>query len=560
VRAAAGLPLPLPPPPRLHTLTPTAACCDPDALPASCTLCSPMLQFPYGWAPSEMFYNMPQLGSSPLRLDACAVAGILTGDVRAWDDPALQELNPEVHPHLAACPSAQVHAGPLLSRLAPRELPVSCREAHPPPRPRLPPHSQSCCPLLCCGQHTTAFPRAPHQAELPDLPLTLVYLNLSMPITQTLTQWLAAECPAWTVGVTDNLQDVVAALGDGEESCSLGPACPCWHGGAEGCVAQPELQGRVHARRRAVPATPSCCTPAADLIASTDVEGTWRAVNATPGAIAIGGSMPVGQYVATYPDAMQYAVVRNAAGDFVAPNGDLNASAVAALAAGAPSPADPAQDWSQLYAQPPSRYPILYWGMMTAPRDLTADGPRGHYIKDAGRRIFAPALSVLMLGTRGLCGGARHSCPYSPAWPRRRPLRSGLPAHSRGPGHGGRHQRAPAACGAAACSPAVLVQVSCGTGAAGLAATAASKHCRLSCRPACPATCQAAASDSCESALLPPCPVAASRSVTTALLPAYRPQPALQHPRPPQAPPAATCAVGFPWLHCFLLPSPLLRF
>lgn len=435
------------------------------------------------------------------------------------------------------------------------------------------------------------------------MPLTLVYLNLSMPITQTLTQWLAAECPAWTAGVTDNLQGVVAALGDGEESCSPGPACPCWHGGAEGCDAQPELHGRVDARRRAVPATPSCCTPAADLIASTDVEGTWRAVNATPGAIAIGGSMPVGQYVATYPDAMQYgvlpsflnasfpllssllhalavpanlhapasgssgpgpppraAVVRNAAGDFVAPNGDLNASAVAALAAGAPSPADPAQDWSQLYAQPPSLYPILYWGMMTAPRDLTADGPRGHYIKDAGRRIFAPALSVLMLGTRMLCGRGRHACVNSPAWPRRRPLCSGLPAHSRGPGHGGRHQRTPAACGAAACSPAVLVQVSCGTGAAGLAATAASKHCRLSCRPVCPATCEAAVSDSCMSALLPPCPVAASRSATTALLPAYRPQPALLHPRPPQAPPAATCAVGFPWLHCFLLPSRLLRF
>lgn len=125
-----------------------------------------MLQFPYGWAPSEIFYNMPQLGSSPLRLDACAVAGILTGDVRAWDDPALQELNPEVHPHLASLPSAQVHAGPLLPRLGPRELPVSSRKAHPlhahcsPHTARAAGPCRGCCPPVLWPTHH-ASPHAP---------------------------------------------------------------------------------------------------------------------------------------------------------------------------------------------------------------------------------------------------------------------------------------------------------------------------------------------------------------------------------------------------------------
>lgn len=29
--------------------------------------CRPMTQFPYGWAPSEVFYNVPQLGNTPLK-------------------------------------------------------------------------------------------------------------------------------------------------------------------------------------------------------------------------------------------------------------------------------------------------------------------------------------------------------------------------------------------------------------------------------------------------------------------------------------------------------------
>ena len=38
--------------------------------------------------------------------------------------------------------------------------------------------------------------------------------------------------------------------------------------------------------------------PHADLVPSTDVEFNWQAVNSTPGAVCIGASMPVGQYVA----------------------------------------------------------------------------------------------------------------------------------------------------------------------------------------------------------------------------------------------------------------------
>lgn len=112
--------------------------------------------------------------------------------------------------------------------------------------------------------------------------------------------------------------------------------------------------------------------------------GTWQAVNATPGAISIGGSMPVGQYVAEYPAAMQYAVLQVADGTFVPPDGQLNETAVAELAARAPIPANASGDWAYMYATPPGLYPILYWGFATVPRDLTAKGPRGHYIKDTG--------------------------------------------------------------------------------------------------------------------------------------------------------------------------------
>jgi ABC-type phosphate transport system substrate-binding protein len=55
-----------------------------------------MLQFPFAWADSAIFLNLPELGEVPLRLDACAVAGILEGGISNWNDSALQELNPEV--------------------------------------------------------------------------------------------------------------------------------------------------------------------------------------------------------------------------------------------------------------------------------------------------------------------------------------------------------------------------------------------------------------------------------------------------------------------------------
>lgn len=57
---------------------------------------SPMLQFPFAWADSAIFLNLPELGEVPLRLDACAVAGILEGNISNWNDPALRELNSEV--------------------------------------------------------------------------------------------------------------------------------------------------------------------------------------------------------------------------------------------------------------------------------------------------------------------------------------------------------------------------------------------------------------------------------------------------------------------------------
>lgn len=61
--------------------------------------------------------SFPRFG--PCRLDACAIAGILTESLTSWDDPALAALNPT--------------------------------------------------------------------AQLPAQPITLVYLNLSMPITERLT-------------------------------------------------------------------------------------------------------------------------------------------------------------------------------------------------------------------------------------------------------------------------------------------------------------------------------------------------------------------------------------
>lgn len=29
--------------------------------------CRPVTQFPFGWAPSEVFYNVPSLGDTPLK-------------------------------------------------------------------------------------------------------------------------------------------------------------------------------------------------------------------------------------------------------------------------------------------------------------------------------------------------------------------------------------------------------------------------------------------------------------------------------------------------------------
>lgn len=105
----------------------------------------PLIQLPFGWAPSEVFYNQPAL-VEPLKLDACAIAGILNGTIDSWDAPALQALNPG-----AALPA--------------------------------------------------------------DAAMSLVYLNLSMPISTMLSTYLSAECPSgWPYGVLDNLDEVVAGV------------------------------------------------------------------------------------------------------------------------------------------------------------------------------------------------------------------------------------------------------------------------------------------------------------------------------------------------------------
>ncbi|KAI7836626.1 hypothetical protein COHA_009511 [Chlorella ohadii] len=234
---------------------------------------TPITQFPYGWAPSEVFYNVPALGDTQLNLSACAVAGILVGDIDKWNDPVLKRLNPE--------------------------------------------------------------------ADLPDLDITLVYLNLSMPITLTLTQYLTDNCKAWKYGVLDNLGEVVADV--------------------------------------------------TNLMPSTDVEYNWRAVNATEGAVCIGASMPVGKYVAQYPAAMQYAALEVADGEFVEPTGELNATAVAELVKLAPAAGDASAGWSAFNSiSSPGRYPVCYWGFATLASDLTAEGARGLYIRDVAGHLLTP--------------------------------------------------------------------------------------------------------------------------------------------------------------------------
>lgn len=105
------------------------------------------------------------------------------------------------------------------------------------------------------------------------------------------------------------------------------------------------------------------------------------------------------------PARVPAALLRDSAGDFVAPNGgQLNKTSVAQLVAGAPSAANSSQDWGQLYASPPGSYPVFYWGLMTVPRDLAADGIRGKFIKDTGAGRPTSGWSLLAAGAAPAAG------------------------------------------------------------------------------------------------------------------------------------------------------------
>ena len=86
-----------------------------------------------------------------------------------------------------------------------------------------------------------------------------------------------------------------------------------------------------------------------------------------------------------YPAAMQFAKLQTAVGGaFVPPDGALNDTAVAELAALAPAVAGPDADWSFVNIRCPSVYPVCYWGLATLAADLTPQGDRGLYIRDTG--------------------------------------------------------------------------------------------------------------------------------------------------------------------------------
>jgi hypothetical protein len=54
-------------------------------------------QVPIAVAATGFYANLPSANlssSAPLRMDACTLARIFTGNVTSWDDPAIQQLNP----------------------------------------------------------------------------------------------------------------------------------------------------------------------------------------------------------------------------------------------------------------------------------------------------------------------------------------------------------------------------------------------------------------------------------------------------------------------------------
>jgi phosphate transport system substrate-binding protein len=64
-----------------------------------------MLNIPLVISAQQIQYNLPGLGGRHLQLDGAVLAGIYTGKIQYWDDPALRSLNPGVPlPHQAIVP------------------------------------------------------------------------------------------------------------------------------------------------------------------------------------------------------------------------------------------------------------------------------------------------------------------------------------------------------------------------------------------------------------------------------------------------------------------------
>jgi phosphate transport system substrate-binding protein len=68
-----------------------------------------MLNIPLAISWQLVNYNLPGLNSAGLRLDGPTLAGIYTGSIRSWDDPAIAAMNPGVNlPHREIVP---IHRG-----------------------------------------------------------------------------------------------------------------------------------------------------------------------------------------------------------------------------------------------------------------------------------------------------------------------------------------------------------------------------------------------------------------------------------------------------------------
>jgi phosphate transport system substrate-binding protein len=64
-----------------------------------------MLNIPLAISSQLVAYNLPGLNGSSLKLDGPTLAGIYTGSVRLWDDPAIAAMNPGVKlPHMSIVP------------------------------------------------------------------------------------------------------------------------------------------------------------------------------------------------------------------------------------------------------------------------------------------------------------------------------------------------------------------------------------------------------------------------------------------------------------------------